>query len=182
MKPSAAGRLAVEAAVTAGRTVLRRAESPTTQRQTLTFSRPVETVLRACRDPEVLSTLLGPAGQITVDGTGTRVTWTVADTSTTTDLILAPNRVAFRTTGAEPVEVLVVEAWPEPRWGGSEVVLRLHLPADTDLPGTGDLAGGALAFTALYRLRALLQTGEVPTLGKVPSGRSHHTDDGEVLR
>lgn len=60
---------------------------------------------------------------------------------------------------------MTVEAWPAPQGLGAEVVLRLTVPA-----GTGEVGGG-LAFTMLYRLRALLQTGEAPTLGKVPSGR-----------
>jgi hypothetical protein len=76
--------------------------------------------------------------------------------------------VVFASPDGEP---LVVEAWPAPRWGGSEVVVRLTLPA----PG---VAGG-LAFTMAYRLRALLQTGEVATLGDVPSGRKRPDDAGK---
>ena len=43
-------------------------------------------------------------------------------------------------------------------------------------PAAGETVVGGLAFTMLYRLRALLQTGEVPTLGDVPSGRSGSAD------
>ena len=47
---------------------------------------------------------------------------------------------------------------------GTEVTLRVKSP----VPG---LLSGALAYKALYRARALLQTGEVPTIRKNPSAR-----------
>ncbi|NYD23003.1 hypothetical protein [Kineococcus aurantiacus] len=159
-------RLAEKAATAAGNAVLHRGGTAGPRRQTLTLTRPVENVLRACQDPDVLSTVLRPAGEVTRDGAG-RFAWSLGGDGqeVLTEVSADPNRVVFRTTGPDPTEVLVVEAWPEPRWGGSEVVVQL------DLPGGGGLGEGAAAFTFLYRLRALLQTGEVPTLGRVPSGR-----------
>lgn len=51
-----------------------------------------------------------------------------------------------------------------PRHLGTEMTLRAALPG----PG---LLRGAVAFALLYRARALLQTGEVPTIARNPSGR-----------
>ncbi|WP_432541607.1 hypothetical protein [Kineococcus sp. SYSU DK002] len=165
MNSSGAGKKVVDAAVTAGRALLRRGDPPGAQRQTLTVARPVGTVLRACQDPQVLATLLGDAGSVREAGPG-RLEWDVAGWTGTTQVHAEPNRVVFATDGEGPAEPLVVEAWPAPRWDGCEVVVRLAVPA------TPDLLDGALAFTMAYRLRALLQTGEVPTLAENPSGRA----------
>ncbi|WP_280506943.1 hypothetical protein [Nocardia farcinica] len=48
---------------------------------------------------------------------------------------------------------------------GTEVTLRVTAP----VPG---LLTGAVAFKVLYRARALLQTGELPTLAHNPSARA----------
>lgn len=172
---------AATAAAHAGRGLLGRAQTSDTQQQTLTIARPVENVLAACRDVGVLSTLLGSAGTV-ASAAPDRYSWTIADTTVETHLIVQPNRLAFSTDaptgsrGADATEYLAIEAWPAPRWGGAEVVLRLRVP---QLPGPADLAAGGLAFTMVYRLRALLQTGEVPTLGEVPSGRRAGPARGE---
>lgn len=177
---------AASAAGTAGRVLLRQGRTDDVQQQTVTISRPVENVLVACRDADVLSTLLGSHGSVRLEAAG-RYVWDVAGTTVTTRLHAEPNRVVFSRTGdgedgegeGDGEDVLVVEAWPAPRWGGAEVVLRLAGPA---LPVPAGLVGGGLAFTLLYRLRALLQTGEVPTLGDVPSARrdgaSDHDEQG----
>ena len=170
MDTTTARHLAEKAAAAAGRLVQRHGRTGGPRQQTMTIAVPVENVLRACRDVDVLATLLGEDGSVHRDEAG-RFAFTVADSTTTTTLQAHPNRVVFVGNGDgtddadDSTELLVVEAWPEPRWGGSEVVLRLTLP-------TPETVTGALAFTLLYRLRALLQTGEVPTLGDVPSGRS----------
>ncbi|PRY13022.1 hypothetical protein [Kineococcus rhizosphaerae] len=165
MHISAAKDLATKAAAAAGNVVLRHGGPSGPRQQTLTVTRPVENVLRACQDADVLAAVVGPAGGV-VRQDPDRFTWHLAGRTVVTDLVAEPNRVVFRTAGPEPAEALVVEAWPAPREGGAEVVVRL------DLPLAGELGEGAAAFTFAYRLRALLQTGEVPTLGDVPSGRS----------
>lgn len=169
MDTTRAQDLARRAASAATRTLLHREGGHTTEQQTLTIARTVEDVLRACRDPDVLDTMLAPAGSVHRGSTGVYA-WTVADTTIETQVHVEPNRVVFSTGSptAPGDPVVAVEAWPAPRDLGAEVVLRLTVPA-----GTGKVGGG-LAFTMLYRLRALLQTGEAPTLGDVPSGR-----DGE---
>lgn len=169
MDLSAAKDLGTRAAAAAGNVVLRHHAGPHAgtsgaRQQTLTVARPVDHVLRACRDPEVLAAVVGPVGGVVQQDPG-RLAWSLAGGTVVTDVSAEPNRVVFRTVDPEPVEALVVEAWPAPRDGGAEVVVRL------DLPLVGGLGEGAAAFTVAYRLRALLQTGEVPTLGDVPSGR-----------
>lgn len=173
MDTTTARDLARRAASAATRAVLHHGEGDTTggttEQQTLTIARSVEEVLRACRDADVLDRVLEPAGSVHRDPSGTYV-WTLADTTVETQVHVEPNRVVFSTGSptAPGDPVLAVEAWPAPQDLGAEVVLRLTVPA-----GAGAIGGGA-AFTVLYRLRALLQTGEAPTLGDVPSGR-----DGE---
>jgi hypothetical protein len=166
MDTTKAQDLARRAASAATRTLLHREGGHTTEQQTLTIARSVEEVLRACRDADVLDTLVKPAGNVRENPAGTYA-WTLADTTVETQVHVEPNRVVFSTGSptAPGDPVVAVEAWPAPRDLGAAVVLRLTVPA-----GTGELGGG-LAFTMLYRLRALLQTGEAPTLGDVPSGR-----------
>jgi len=166
MNPSTARRLATRAATTAGQTPLRQARSTpppgvAPQQQTLTICRPVENVLRACRDPEVLATLIGSAGEVRPGDTSGRLTWTLGEDTVVTRLATGPNHVAYRTQEARPAEIVRVEAWPEPRRGGAEVVVRLDLPAHVGQPLTRELGGGLLAFTMVYRLRALLQNGDL---------------------
>jgi hypothetical protein len=59
---------------------------------------------------------------------------------------------------------IILDFSEAPRGQGTEVTLRLKTPAPA-------LLSGALAFKALYRARALLQTGEMPTLKINPSAR-----------
>lgn len=166
MDTTRAQDLARRAASAATRTLLHRDGGGTTEQQTLTIARTVEDVLRACLDPDVLDTMVSPAGSVHRGPAGVYA-WTVADTTIETQAHVEPNRVVFSGGPAQnPDEpVVTVEAWPAPQGLGAEVVLRLTVPA-----GTGEVGGG-LAFTMLYHLRALLQTGEAPTLGNVPSGR-----------
>jgi len=140
--------------------------------QTLTVAAAVEQVYAACRDVDVLDRVFG-AGTDDVRVSyeaPRRYRWVVAGTTVETELVVDPHGLSFRqvddegNAGEDARSVLTVEVHPAPQDLGSEVRLLLDLPVP-------DLAGGALAFTVLYRLRALLQTGEVPTLGDVPSHR-----------
>ncbi len=140
--------------------------------QTLTIGAPAERVAAAWRDPAVLAQLLGEAGTVeaveegrlrwslTPPGGGEPVTWTSA---------LAEDGSALRHTSAGPAQggqhEVALSLAPAPQQLGTEATLRLDLP----VPG---LAAGGLAFTVLYRLRALLLTGEVPTITPQPSARA----------
>ncbi|GAA2023239.1 hypothetical protein WDZ16_02725 [Pseudokineococcus marinus] len=148
--------------------------------QTLTVGRPVDDVAALWRDPAAVRQALGDAG--TVEADGDRWTWRLA-----------------RPGSDEPVEwrTTLEEGGPSTAFPGSSVVLRWSDPADAseaaselvvvlreapqdlgteqvvrlDLP-VPDLAAGAMALTLGYRARALLMTGEVPTITPQPSGRS----------
>lgn len=189
MDTTKARSLASSAATAAGRAVagaVHRGPRPTDGpvAQTLTVAAPVGDVYAACRDVAVLSRLVAedpsthdPATHDPGDrdAVGVRVAfepprhyrWTVAGRPVDTDLVVDPHGLTFTTNEGRPL--LSVEVHPAPQDLGSEVRFALDLPVP-------DLAAGGLAFTMLYRLRALLQTGEVPTLGDVPSNRREGSD------
>ena len=190
METTKARNLASSAARSAGRAVAgavhrgRRSGGPVAQ--TLTIAVSVGDVYAACRDAEVLDRVFS-AGVEDVGVTfeaPRRYRWTVAGTTVETELVVDPHGMSFtevgsgqRSTGAGPTgegpaegspaearTLLSVEVHPAPQELGSEVRFVLDLPVP-------EKVAGALAFTVLYRLRALLQTGEVPTLAEVPSNR-----------
>jgi hypothetical protein len=77
-------------------------------------------------------------------------------------LAAEPGRLRY--VGTSDDNELAVEYRPAPNDLGTEVTLRVKVPA----PG---LLSGAAAFKVLYRTRALIQTGEVPTIRSNPSAR-----------
>ena len=141
--------------------------------QTLTIERPAAEVLAACRDAAVLARLLGDLGTVEPDGPDL-LRWTLrvggGEHRVRTSLEPVPGtdgEGGVRFVGADGGggEVAVLITRPAPQDHGTEVRLRVD-------PGPVPAAvAGAAAFTVLYRLRALLQTGEVPTLGRQPSAR-----------
>jgi uncharacterized membrane protein len=78
-------------------------------------------------------------------------------------LITENGGLRFVGIGSDDNEIIVAYR-PAPQHLGTEVTLRTKTPAP-------DLLSGALAFKILYRARALMQTGEVPTLRENPSAR-----------
>ena len=138
----------------------------TAPQQTLTFTSSPTDVLAAVRDAAVWSQVLGEFGSVALTAPG-RYLFTSEHgpaAGTPTELRETGAEVQFvRTEGGDGplVELRVV---PASQGRGTEVALRLDLP----IP---DLATGAATFTVLYRLRALLQTGEVPTITPQPSAR-----------
>jgi len=133
--------------------------------QTLTFTSSPAEVLAAARDAAVWSQVLGEFGGVSADGPG-RYRFTTPggpDAGTPTELRETGDLLQFQREGdAGPLVELRASSAPQDR--GTEVQLRLDVPAP-------DLAAGAATFTVLYRLRALLQTGEVPTTTPQPSAR-----------
>jgi hypothetical protein len=79
-------------------------------------------------------------------------------------LIADSGRLRFVSTSQDGGTEIILDFSEAPRGQGTEVTLRVKSPAPA-------LLSGALAFKALYRARALLQTGEIPTLRKNPSAR-----------
>ena len=138
-------------------------------------------MLSAFQDPAVLSRLLGDLGTVTSPAPG-EFTWTLGDGAEEVATHLSANprgldflrgtaaealeRVEDDTEGGAPAEDAVpagalvsLRTRPAPRETGTEATLLLDVPT------------GAPAFTMLYRLRALLQTGEIPTISPQPSAR-----------
>lgn len=130
--------------------------------QTVTIACPVERIERFWRDPDQLSVVLGDIADIEADGRdGYR--WRLsADPNVTWDstLIDEPDGIRFVGNGNQ----IVVNYRPAPRELGTEVTLCVKAPAPA-------LLSGAAAYKVLYRLRALMQTGEVPTIQSNPSAR-----------
>lgn len=143
--------------------------------QTVTIARPRAEVEQFWRAPGNLSDVLGDVAEVASPAPSI-YEWTLhagADGRTTWKTTLREDEGHFRFVGADDqdapsgsrgleIELSFREA---PRDLGTEVTMR----AKTPLP---DLLTGAGMFTALYRARARLQTGEMPTLAHNPSARS----------
>lgn len=164
-------------ATTAGGLLGRR---PAPAQQTLTVARTPEQVAAALRDPQVLSRALGDAGHVEPDAGSTdgyrwlltagggQATWRSRLVEEPSSAPGEPTTLRWTATARPRGREVTATLREAPNGLGTEVTLRLALP----LPPGGHLAAGALAFTALYRLRALLQTGEVPTITPQPAARS----------
>ncbi|MFF3228364.1 hypothetical protein ACFYV7_36600 [Nocardia suismassiliense] len=141
--------------------------------QTVTISRPRAEVEQFWRDPDKLSRVLGDLAEVRATGP-TSYEWILHrpdEESVTWDTRLETedNGLRFvRATGnGDPSEAAEIRVTfrDAPRDLGTEVTLRVKSP----IP---DLLTGAATFKALYRARALMQTGELPTLAHNPSARA----------
>ncbi|MCV7381285.1 hypothetical protein BST11_12115 [Mycobacterium alsense] len=133
--------------------------------QTVTIACPPERIERFWRDPQQLSTVLGDIADVDTGGPD-RYRWrlhTDPEAVWESQLVAEPGGVRFVGTGDK--NEIAVSYRPAPRGLGTEVTLRVASP----VPG---LLSGAAAFKLLYRLRALMQTGEVPTIRSNPSARA----------
>lgn len=141
--------------------------------QTLTVGRPVDEVSALWRDPAAVRQALGDAG--VVEAEGDRWTWRLARPGSDepvewrTTLVEGGSPRTLRWSdpedASEAASELVVVLREAPQDLGTEQVVRLDLPVP-------DLAAGALALALGYRARALVMTGEVPTITPQPAGRS----------
>ena len=142
--------------------------------QTVTISRPREEVQRFWRDPDALTAIFDGVAKVRRDGAD-RYVWTPSgaadgDHSWNATLHEADDTLRFAAarnapggqSDADPQFVLTFR--DAPRALGTEVTIRTETP----LP---QLLSNLAAFAVLYRARALLQTGEVPTLRDNPSAR-----------
>ncbi len=130
--------------------------------QTVTIACPVERIEQFWRDPDQLSVVLGDIAEVDADGRD-RYRWRLSaepDVSWKSTLVAETDGVRFVGNGNQ----IVVHYRPAPRQLGTEVTLCLKTPAPA-------LLSGAAAFKILYRLRALMQTDEVPTIQSNPSAR-----------
>lgn len=145
--------------------------------QTLTISRPRSEVEQFWRDPGRLSEVLGDVAEVRSTEPG-NYEWTLnpgADEPTKWNTTLVEEDGSLRfvgETGDNSTDQNSTDDPPEveltfrdaPHDLGTEVTIR----AKTPVP---DILTGAATFKALYRARALLQTGELPTLMHNPSAR-----------
>jgi len=135
--------------------------------QSVTVIAPREKVEEFWRDPVRLSRVLGDVGE--VRATDDRYDWILGhddgpETTWRTTLSTESDGLRFAGEFEGSDAELRVEFAQAPKDLGTEVTLRVRSP----LPG---LLTGAIAFKLLYRMRALLQTGELPTLEHNPSAR-----------
>jgi uncharacterized membrane protein len=136
--------------------------------QAVTIGRPKNEVIDAFSDPARLSVVLGDVARVESIGSD-RLRWTFTATGEEDrdwDCVVSLHGDRLRFTDARPDSAagLTLDFRDAPQDRGTEVIARVSAPT----PG---MLTGLLAFKALYRARALLQTGEVPTLRHNPSAR-----------
>lgn len=137
--------------------------------QIVTIGRPRAEVEQLWHDPRLLSRVFAEMASVH-HAEGARYVWRLGpddgETVTwTTTLTEEPGRLRFTGTDDPAGTYLQVDFRDAPRGLGTEVTLcvRASLP---------DILTDTAAFAALYRARALLQTGEIPTLAGNPSTRA----------
>lgn len=141
------------------------AQSGPATAQTVTVAVPVQRVQQFWTDPDQLSVVLGEIADVehTDDD---RYRWRLQqgpDAGWESTLTVESGRIRY--VGTSDGNEIVVSYQAAPRDLGTEVTLRVKSP----VPAL--LTGGAI-YKILYRTRALLQTGEVPTLRSNPSARN----------
>jgi len=140
--------------------------------QSVTISRARDEVEQFWRDPDSLSAVFDSSADVRSGDAPGESVWTpagVSDGGESWRAVLHEDGDAFRFTAAQSEDAganpgFELKFREAPRGLGTEVSLR----ADTPLP---DFLSSLAAFAVLYRARALLQTGEVPTLRDNPSAR-----------
>ena len=172
-----AGKAVNNAGQTVGGFVRRAMDRPLDARrpQTVTVAAPRAQVMQFWRDPENLTRVFGDRVRVeTAEVNHVRWTWEVAGTTTTWDTRVDVTEEGLAFVGEDDADTpgprVVLATADAPRGLGTEMTLRAEVPAP-------ELVTGAMTFTALYRARALMQTGEIPTLQGSPSTRE---SEGEV--
>lgn len=132
--------------------------------QSVTINADVVEVEELWRDARRMSVVLGELGDVEHTQPD-RYRWRLraGSVSMTWESEIHTDTGGLRFTGDDGNEILVGFR-PAPNHLGTEVTLKTKTPAP-------DLLSGALAYKVLYRCRALLQTGEVPTIRNNPSAR-----------
>ncbi|MEU5842174.1 hypothetical protein [Rhodococcus sp. NPDC047139] len=141
--------------------------------QTVTVTAPRAQVMQFWRNPENLSRVFGDHVRVeTAEANRLRWTWNAAGGSMIWETRVDVTAEGLAFVGEDDADTpgprVVLAVADAPR-GGTEMTLRAEVPGP-------DLVTGALTFTALYRARALMQTGEIPTLQGSPSARESKGD------
>ncbi|WP_063058350.1 hypothetical protein [Nocardia sienata] len=140
-----------------------------TGRRALTIERPRAAVEEFWRDPDNLSRVFDGFAHVRSTAPD-RYEWTAApdgaDAIRWESVLLTEENGLQFVDAVDPERARVeLEFTDAPRERGTEV----HMSATAPLPR--QLTGAAI-FAVLYRARALMQTGEMPTLDRNPSGRT----------
>jgi|SoiMetStandDraft_5_1073268.scaffolds.fasta_scaffold143130_2 uncharacterized membrane protein len=140
------------------------------RKQAITIARPRHEVIALFQDTERLSVVFGDAAEVQQAGPE-RLRWVFAiggnDRFIWDCVVSMEDDARLRFADLDPGSgaEIVLNFRDAPQERGTEVI------AQVTSPGPGALSG-ALAFKALYRARALLLTGEVPTIEYNPSARN----------
>lgn len=135
--------------------------------QAVTIGRPRAEVMHFFTDAHRLSEVFGDFAEVISTGPD-RMRWKFTRGSVEWEcVVVTEDESRLRFVDVEPDEDtgIVLEFRDAPRDRGTEVIARVSSPA----PGA---LTGVLTFKALYRARALLTTGEVPTIRHNPSARA----------
>ncbi|BBX67348.1 SRPBCC family protein [Mycolicibacterium psychrotolerans] len=139
------------------------ADSPV---QAVTIGRPRPEVVALFTDPDRLSRVFGDVAAVESIGPD-RQRWTFGSDTAWECVVGVDDDSHVRFVDARPdgTTSVALTFRDAPSDRGTEVIARLSTP------GPGALTG-ALAFKVLYRARALLMTGEIPTIVRNPSARA----------
>jgi len=159
-------------------------EQPNRATQTLTIDASAEDLFRPATNREILTRVLRNLAEIQPQGDG-GAHWKVPgpdEHALEWDARLTEERPGeqLRWTpgpGSGTSAELEVRLRPAPAADGTAVTMRLEVepPSGVSAPTVG-AAAGALVIKALYRTKALIETGEVPTLEKNASARAGEGD------
>lgn len=151
--------------------------------QTLTIGRRQPELLERLADPDLLSQVAGDFASVAQPSPDTYV-WTLAgsDAEIESTLETEPDALLWTAsgTGRHPqyLRVLLSRA---PHDLGTEVRLQLALDPQPGVPdGLENLAVGGALLKVLHRTKALLETGEIPTLRHNPAARNGGADHREA--
>ncbi|MCG7594173.1 hypothetical protein ACXYX3_00300 [Mycobacterium sp. C3-094] len=133
--------------------------------QAVTIGRPRQEVVRVFTDPGLLSVVFGDVADVESVGAD-RLRFAFGTDGPAWECVVDvhDDQVRFVDVHPDGATQMVLMFRDAPGERGTEVIARLSSPG----PGT---LTGALTFKALYRARALLTTGEVPTIARNPSAR-----------
>jgi uncharacterized membrane protein len=139
--------------------------------QAVTIGRPRAEVMQFFTDASRLSEVFGDVAEVSSTGPD-RMRWKFAgvdgDGGPEWECVVVTEddaRLRFVDVDPNASTGIVLELRDAPRDRGTEVIAQVSSPA----PGA---LSGVLTFKALYRARALLMTGEVPTIRHNPSARA----------
>lgn len=137
--------------------------------QAVTIARPRTEVMHKFQDAAFLSQVFGDVADVRADGQG-RLRWAFGSDASSGpgwDCVVAVDddtQLRFVDIDPDKSAGVTLNFREAPQDRGTEVIARVTSPAPGALTGVA-------AFKALYRARALLLTGEVPTIKQNPSAR-----------